>query len=268
LSVLLLLAIFLIIGFFSGILIGMFGIGGGLVFVPALYYLLPLINVPPANLTYFALGSSLFAGALATSNSAFLHIKKNNFTKKPAIIISAGAVITAFIAPFFVVKVKSEIIEIIFGSVMLLVAIRMIFENNKNEKFILSKPLSDPFLILVGLFTGILSAFTGLGGGIVYVPALIYLFLVNARVAVSTSSIITAATMISSAISYIIQGTGTISYTGSMGFVIPEAAIPLGIGAIVGSFLGVKIVLKSSMEFIKKAFALLLIAAVLKIIFT
>lgn len=246
----------------------MFGIGGGLVFVPALYYLLPIINVPTANLAYFALGSSLFAGALATSNSAFLHIKKNNFTKRPAIIISAGAVITAFITPFFVVKVKSEIIEIIFGSVMLLVALRMIFENDLNGKFKLSKPLGDPLLILVGMFTGILSAFTGLGGGVVYVPALIYLFLVNAKVAVGTSSIITAPTMISSAVSYIIQGTGTISYTGSIGFVIPEAAVPLGIGAIVGSFLGVKIVLKSSMEFIKKAFAVLLIAAVLKILFT
>jgi uncharacterized protein len=269
LSVLLLLAIFLIIGFFSGILIGMFGIGGGLVFVPALFYLLPIIiNVPTSNLAYFALGSSLFAGALATSNSAILHIKKNNFTKKPAIIISAGAVVTAFIAPFFVVKVKSEIIEIIFGSVMLLVALRMIFENDKNEKLKLSKPLDDPFLILVGMFTGILSAFTGLGGGVVYVPALIYLFLVNAKVAVGTSSIITAATMISSAVSYFIQGTGTISYTGSIGFVIPEAAVPLGIGAIIGSFLGVKIVLQSSMEFIKKAFAVLLIAAVLKILLT
>jgi uncharacterized membrane protein YfcA len=268
LSVLLLSAIFLIVGFFSGILIGMFGIGGGLVFVPALYYLLPLIDGTPANLAYFALGTSLFAGALATSNSAFLHIKKDNFSKKPAILISAGAVITAFVAPFFVVKVKSELIEFIFVSVMILVALRMIFENNKNEKHKLTKPLSDPFLILVGLFTGILSAFTGLGGGVIYVPSLIYLFLINARIAIGTSSIITAATMISSAVAYIIQGVGTISYTGSIGFVIPEAGVPLGIGAIFGTFLGVKIVLKSSAEFLKKAFAAILIAAVLKILFT
>ena len=133
-SVLALVSIFLLIGFFAGILIGMLGIGGGLVFVPVLYYLLPLIKVPYANLTYFTLGTSLFAGALATSNSAFLHIKKNNYSKKPALIVSDGAVITAFIAPFFVVKVKSEIIEFIFASVMLLVALRMIFENNKIEK--------------------------------------------------------------------------------------------------------------------------------------
>ena len=267
-SVLALLSIFLLIGFFAGILIGMLGIGGGLVFVPALYYLLPLIEVPYANLTYFTLGTSLFAGALATSNAALLHIKKNNFSKKPALKVSAGAVITAFIAPFFVVKVKSEIIEFIFATVLLLVALRMIFEKNKIERNKLSVPLSDPFLLLIGIFTGVLSAFTGLGGGVIYVPSLIYLFLINAKVAVGTSTFITAATMISSAISYVIQGTDKFSYSGAMGFVIPEAAIPLGIGAIIGSFLGVKIVMKSSVQFIKRAFAVILIAAVLKILFT
>jgi len=268
LSLLVLLAIFLIVGFFTGILIGMLGIGGGLVFVPTLYYLLPLMDVPYTNLAYFTIGTSLFAGALATSNSAYLHIRKENFSKKPAILVAIGAAISAFIAPFFVVKVKSEIIEIIFASVMIVVALKMIFENSKNEKYKLEKPLSDPFLFLLGIFTGVLSAFTGLGGGVIYVPSLIYLFLINSKVAVGTSSIITAITMISSTASYILQGSGSISYSGAIGFVIPEAAIPLGIGAIVGSFFGVKIVMRSSTEIIKKAFAILLVAAVAKILFT
>lgn len=267
-SLLLLLAIFLTVGFFTGILIGMLGIGGGLVFVPTLYYLFPIINVPYSNLAYFAIGTSLFAGALATSNSAFLHIRKENYSKKPAILVSIGAAVSAFIAPFFVVKVKSEIIEIIFASVMIAIALRMIFENSKNEKFKLYQPLSEPFLILLGIFTGVLSAFTGLGGGVIYVPSLIYLFLVNARVAVGTSSIITAITMISSAASYFLQGAGSAAYPGAVGFVIPEAAIPLGIGAIIGSFFGVKIVMRSSTELVKKAFAVLLIVAVAKILFT
>ena len=263
-----LLTIFILVGFFTGILIGMLGIGGGLVFVPSLYYLLPFINVPNTNLAYFTIGTSLVAGALATSNSAFLHIRKDNFSKKSAILVAIGAAISAFITPFFVVKVRSGIIEFIFASVMILVALRMIFETSKNEKFKLEKPLNEPFLFLLGIFTGVLSAFTGLGGGVIYVPSLIYLFLLNARIAVGTSSIITAVTMISSAASYLLQGNGSISYSGGIGFVIPEAAIPLGIGAIIGSFFGVKIVMKSSAQLVKKAFAVLIIAAVAKIIFT
>ena len=246
----------------------MLGIGGGLVFVPVSYYLLPLINVPITHMAYFAIGTSLFAGALATSNSAFLHIKKQNYSRRSAVLVALGAAISAFIAPFFVVKVKSEIIEFIFASVMILVALRMIFENSKNQRLKLEKPLSEPFLFLLGIFTGVLSAFTGLGGGVIYVPSLIYLFLLNAKMAVGTSSIITAITMISSAISFISQDVGNIAYPGSIGFVIPEAAIPLGIGAIIGSFFGVKLMMRSSTQLIKKAFAVLLIAAVAKILVT
>ena len=267
-SLIALIAIFLLVGLLTGILIGMLGIGGGLVFVPALFYLLPLLNVPHENLAYFAIGSSLFAGALATSNSAILHIKKKNFSKNSAILVAAGAAISAFITPYFVVKVKSSIIEIIFASVMILVALRMIFENSKNEKFKLENPLGKPFLFLLGIFTGMLSAFTGLGGGVIYVPSLIYLFLLDARISVGTSSIITAVTMISSAIAYSLQGSANNFYAGAFGFIIPEAAFPLGIGAIAGSFIGVKIVMKSSSEIIKKVFAILVIAAVIKIIIT
>jgi len=268
LSLIALVAIFLLVGLFTGILIGMLGIGGGLVFVPALFYLLPIINVPDENLAYFAIGSSLFAGALATSNSAILHIRRKNFSQNSALLVAVGAALSAFITPFFVVKVKSSTIEFIFASVMILVALRMIFESSKNEKFKLTTPLGKPVLFLLGIFTGILSAFTGLGGGVIYVPSLIYLFLLNAKVAVGTSSIITAVTMISSALAYSLQTSGNNLYSGSVGFVIPEAAIPLGIGAIAGSFIGVKLVMKSSSEIIKKAFAVLIIAAVMKIIFT
>lgn len=267
-SLIALVAIFLLVGLLTGILIGMLGIGGGLVFVPALFYLLPIINVPDENLAYFAIGSSLFAGALATSNSAILHIRRKNFSQNSAILVAVGAALSAFITPFFVIKVKSSIIEFIFASVMILVALRMIFESSKNEKFKLTTPLGKPVLLLLGIFTGVLSAFTGLGGGVIYVPSLIYLFLLNAKIAIGTSSIITAVTMISSALAYTLQASGNNLYNGSVGFVIPEAAIPLGIGAIAGSFIGVKLVMKSSSEIIKKAFAVLIIAAVIKIIFT
>ncbi len=85
--------------------------------------------------------------------------------------------------------------------------------------------------------------------------------------AVGTSSIIAAITMISSSIAYILLGSGSISYSGAIGFVIPEAAIPLGIGGIIGSFFGVKIVMNSSTELLKKAFGILLLAAVAKYLF-
>lgn len=259
--------LFLISGFFSGILIGMLGIGGGLVFVPLLYFSLPLLGIQDSTLAYFTIGTSLFTGALAVSFSAILHIRANNFLKKPSLFISLGALITASITPFFVVKVESKTLEIIFATVLFLVLISILFESNERKWLVLSNPLSDKFYVPLGLFVGIFSAFIGLGGGIIYLPALMNLFLVEPRKAVGTSSVIAAVTMITSTISYLFQSANSVTPAGTLGFIVLAAAIPLGVGAIIGSFFGVRLALVSSNLLIKKLFAGVILLAIIRILF-
>jgi uncharacterized protein len=259
--------IFLVSGFFSGILIGMLGIGGGLVFVPLLYFTLPLIGIHESTLAYYTIGTSLFTGAIAVSNSAILHIKAKNFLKKPALMISIGSAITALITPFFVVKVESKTLEIILASVLFIVLISMLFESDKRKWLVRSNPLSEKYYLPLGLFAGVFSAFIGLGGGVIYLPALMNLFLVEARKAVGTSSIIVAITMLAATISYLFQNANSSSTAGALGFIVLAAAIPLGIGAIIGSFIGVKLSLRSSSSVIKKVFAGILLIAIIRILF-
>jgi uncharacterized protein len=259
--------IFLVSGFFSGILIGMLGIGGGLVFVPLLYFTLPLLGIQESTLAYYTIGTSLFTGAMAVTNSAILHIKAKNFVKQPAIFISLGSLITASITPYFVVKVESKTLEIIFASVLFVVLISMLLESDKRKWLVLSNPLSEKYYLPLGLFVGVFSAFIGLGGGIIYLPALMNLFHVEARKAVGTSSIIAAVTMLTATISYLFQNANSNMAPGTIGFIVLAAAIPLGIGAILGSFIGVKLTLRSSSAVIKKVFAGILIVAIIRILF-
>jgi uncharacterized membrane protein YfcA len=244
----------------------MFGIGGGLIFVPFLYYFLPILGVPESNLIYSSIGTSLLSGAVASMNAGYLHLKAKNADFKTALLIASGSVITAFLTPIIVIKTQSRILEIILGIVLLMVSIRMLFEKNENKKSFISQPLRKEFLVVVGLLVGVLSAFTGLGGGVVFVPALIYLFLFEIKRAIGTSSIVTALTMISSSISFLILGgINSLSFT-SPSYVYLGAAIPLGIGAILGTMFGVKLTLKSSPLVIKKVFSVILIVAVLRIL--
>ncbi|NWG29413.1 MAG: sulfite exporter TauE/SafE family protein [Ignavibacteriaceae bacterium] len=259
--------IFLSSGFVSGILIGMLGIGGGLVFVPLLYFTLPLLGIPESMLAYYTIGTSLFTGAMAVTNSAILHIRAKNFLTKPAIFISLGSLLTASVTPFFVVKVESKTLEIIFASVLFVILISMLFESEKRKWLVLSKPLSEKYYLPLGMFVGIFSSFIGLGGGVIYLPALMNLFLVEARKAVGTSSIIAAVTMLTATISYLFQSANSVTHSGALGFIVIAAAIPLGIGAILGSFVGVKLTLKSTSAVIKRVFAGILIIAIIRILF-
>ena len=245
----------------------MLGIGGGLIFVPVLYYMLPLIHIPENDLVYYTIGTSLFAGSMGASISALLHNRVKNFVKQAAVLVSIGSGLAAFITPFFVVKIHSQIIEIIFASVLFLVAIRLFFENKIKRLYFSPKPIGNKFFILLGIIVGSFSAITGLGGGVIFVPALIYLFHLDTKISLGTSSIIVAITMIFSTISYLMLTTNIESVSGSYGYVVFQAALPLGIGAIFGAFMGVRFALKSSARLLRNVFAILLIFAITQILF-
>ena len=266
-SELLVLVIFLVIGYFSGILVGLMGIGGGLVFVPVLYYFLPLFNIPQDQLAYFVIGTSMFAGSLASLSSGTLHIRAKNVVLNKAFLLAFGSVLSAFIAPFFIVKIESRILQLIFAAVFTILAIKMLLEHSDKTVKTSKIKLENYFLPFFGILIGTVSAFTGIGGGILYVPTLILLYGVDPKPAVGTSSVVTSFTMVSSTASFFLQSSVPVSTGFHIGYIYLSAGIPLGLGAIAGSFLGVKFAIKASSIIIKKIFSVLLIVVVLRIIF-
>jgi uncharacterized membrane protein YfcA len=73
--------------------------------------------------------------------------------------------------------------------------------------------------------------------------------------------------MLSSSASYLIQPVQLVSLPGTFGYVVFQAAIPLGIGAVFGAFTGVKIVVKSSAQLVRDIFVIVLFIAVASIVY-
>jgi uncharacterized membrane protein YfcA len=265
LNELILVLIFLVVGFSAGILIGMLGIGGGVIFVPALYFLLPYSGVDETFIPYIAISVSLFAGAIASSFSGVFHLRLNNVDKKKAILFATGSGTVAFISALFVTGVHPEILRGIFAAVLFLIAIKMFLDSILNKQPVGRKKLNDNLLPFIGSSVGVLSSFTGLGGGIVFFPVLHYLYLLDTKKAVGTSSVITATTMIFGSLAFYLNSS---NWTGgfNMSSIYLAVALPLGIGAVVGAKIGVGFVQKFSTAIVKKIFAMLLIIVVLKII--
>lgn len=259
------LIVFLIIGFITGTATGLFGIGGGAIFIPVLHYLLPLLNVPETIIMYVIIATSLFAGVFASGASFTNHLLKKNVLLKKGLLLSLGSAITALIVPYFVVKFDQATLRYIVIGVLFLVAIKMLTE--KEDKTGAGLNLPDIFLFIAGLFAGFLSAITGLGGGVVFVPALLYLFSFSFRNAIGTSLMAVFVTMLSSSISFALLNTDVEMASFSLGYVNLIAGIPLGIGAVAGSKLGVNIVFKYKPIVIKRIFSLFLIASLFEMIF-
>jgi len=268
LNELILILIFLGVGFSAGILIGMLGIGGGVIFVPALYLLLPYTGVNLTYIPYVAISVSLFAGAIASSFSGLFHWFLNNVDKKKALLFAVGSGTVAFLSAIFVTGVKPEILRGIFAVVLCLIAIKLFFDSFLNEESTNQKKLNDIFLPIIGSLVGVLSTFTGLGGGVIFFPVLHYLYSLDTKKAIGTSSVITSITMIFGSISFYLISS---SWTGgfNLNHIYLAVALPLGIGAVGGAKIGVNIVQRSgtSTALIKKIFSILLIIVVVKIIF-
>ncbi|MEM0951693.1 MAG: sulfite exporter TauE/SafE family protein [Cyanobacteria bacterium P01_H01_bin.74] len=118
-------------------------------------------------------------------------------------------------------------------------------------------PLALAYAV-VGLFAGILSGVVGIGGGIVIVPALVYLFQFSQQMAQGT----TIALLVLP-----IGILGALEYYKS-GFVDLKVAGIICLGFFIGSFFGAKIAIFLPAETLKKIFGALTIIVGVKMLLT
>ena len=104
-----------VVGFLSSIL----GIGGGIIHVPMMIYVL---SFP----THIATATSHFILAISTFFGVTSHFMLNHILIKPALIIGAGAVIGAQIGAKLSAKVNSRLIIILLSITLLVLGIRLI----------------------------------------------------------------------------------------------------------------------------------------------
>ena len=115
----------ILIGVTAGILSGFIGIGGGIIIVPGLIYLIGLTQLQ-------AQGTSLALMLPPIGILAFMHYyKEGNVDLKLAGIVAITFVIGGFFGAKLAHKVDENLVKIIFGAIMLLIAIKLIYNGLK-----------------------------------------------------------------------------------------------------------------------------------------
>ena len=254
---------YVVIGVLTGVLSVLLGIGGGIIFIPTLFFTLPMIIPGSEIITFVAVSTSLFAGSFASSSASINHLRIKNIRVKDALILASGTIITSLIVPQLVVHVSPDTIRYFISIVLIFVGLKMLFDQPGKTG---QRYLPGYFLFIVALFVGAISSVGGFGGGIFFVPVLHYLYGYEIKKAIGTSTLPVAVTMIVSTISYgIAQAPETFNF--QLGYIHIAAGIFLGIGSVAGSFMGIKWVNKFRGEKLKKAFAILVLVMAVKLIF-
>lgn len=252
-----------VFGAFSGVLAGLFGIGGGLVIVPFLIFILPMNSVPSEQVMLIAIATSLASIVITSLSATWAHYQLGSLLKVPAIHLSMGMVLGVFLGAFFADKFVANYLQLIFGVYLLLVALQMAAAYKPKQGLRLLNTLR---LKLAGSVIGFASAFLGIGGGTLTVPYLVK-HGVKMKNSVAISSACGFPIALIGSVSYMALGWGVEGLPeGALGYVYLPAFFGIVLSSVLSATVGAKLANKLPAQKLKRYFSVLLFVVALNIL--
>ncbi|MFC3624117.1 sulfite exporter TauE/SafE family protein [Microbacterium aurantiacum] len=181
------------VGLLAGLMSGLFGVGGGTVIVPLLVLVLGFDQ-------RLAAGTSLGAIVPTASVGVISYALNDSVAWIPALILAGGAVIGAQIGTALLARLSQTVLRWGFVGFLGVVIVMLFIVIPSRDAVLELTWWTGLGLIALGLVTGVLAGLLGVGGGIIVVPALIFLFGTSDLVAKGTSLLMMIPTAISGTI--------------------------------------------------------------------
>ena len=188
------------VGFFAGL----FGIGGGLISVPFLYYLFSSFGVDQTYVMHLAVGTS-FSIIIPTSIVSVLTHHKFKAVDFNIVKSYGGYVVVGvFFGTIFAASLNTKPLVLFFSIVVFILAFYLLYLKEKETNIKLSMKLSSK--IFFGFMSGFISAPMGIGGAVMNVPILKF-FGYSINNAIGSSAAIGFLIALFGAIGFLITGT-------------------------------------------------------------
>lgn len=261
----------LLSGVLAGIIAGIFGLGGGILFTPILYYLFVKSGLPDPAV--WAIATSLFCTFIASTGSSIQQGFQHNAFLKEGFMVGITGSAGIYLGKIWVTSdyFTEELFVVLFSVILLMVAILFFYKSRK--KLLKAGETEGEMTTLKsvssGAFGGFVASIAGVGGGIVLVPMMNLLYRIRLSKAISISSFAIVLISLSGWFQYAFlsgKQSGLTPYT--LGFVDFGTAFPLIIGAFAGGFAGVRAGLYLSARLTQILFAALIVIIVITMIRT
>ncbi len=175
----------MVVGGLAGILAGLFGVGGGMVLVPAFYYAFTSLGYQHAQLMQICLATSLATIVVTSLRSLTSHAKRGGVDFGVLRGWAPGIAIGALISVVFAAQLKSVTLQWIFGSLGMVIGLYMAF--GRSEWRLADAMPQGLRRAIYAPLVGFFSVLMGIGGGSLGVP-LMTLHGMRIHNAVATSS--------------------------------------------------------------------------------
>lgn len=211
------------VGLGAGALGAMLGVGGGIIMVPALTFL----GLPPTQVA----STSLFAVTSTSVSSTMAYFRQKRIDYRLAIEMAALAIPGAVIGPFLLRLLSAESFRLYFGILLALVGIYILYRNailkehtgHRHSAIVRAAVFGSTF------GAGIISSLFGVGGGIIFVPAMLLAFGMSMQKAAPTSQLVLLMTSVAGVLTHSALAHPDYTY-----------ALALSAGAFVGAQAGAR----------------------------
>lgn len=250
--------LYLVLGAVAGVLAGLLGIGGGLVLVAALVWLLPTQGVPAGLAVHVALATALASIILTGLSSARAHHQRGSVLWPTVAWLVPGLLLGGWLGSLLATRLDGEWLRGFIAAYCYLAALQLGLDWPKAKQERPDAP-RGPGYSASGGFIGAISALVGIGGGSMTVPLLVWRGVRPVR-AVGTSSACGVAIALASAAGYAAHGPplGGLP-AGSWGYVFVPAAVGIALASVLTAPLGTRLAHRLSGQALRRLFAIFLV---------
>ena len=225
-------------GLATGVLAGLFGVGGGVLIVPVLYEVFRALGVDDSVRTHLCVGTSL-AVIIPTSIRSFQgHLKKGAVDMEVLKVWAVPVIIGVIAGTFVAARAPGAALKLVFAAALAVNGAKML---SGQDAWRIAREMPGPTIMrLWGLMIGFLSTLMGIGGGL-FGNLLMSMFNRPIHRAVATSSGLGVLISIPAALGYVIDGLphqsqlpwGSLGFVSLIGFVVvaPMSTLTAPFGA-------------------------------------
>lgn len=246
---------YLALGAAAGTMAGLFGVGGGLIIVPALVVAFGLQGVAPEVIMHLAVGTSLATIVVTGASSAWAHHQKGSIHREWFLALLPGLLLGAIGGVFVAGALSGGVLGTLFGLFVIAVAVRMVLDRGPVPGTVAPGRAG---MALAGGVIGGVSALFGIGGGTLCVPWLTRCGAQMTR-AVGTSAACGIPIALFGAATFAVVGWGNPQLpAGATGFVMWPAFLGIVLASVPFARLGARLAHRLPARVLKLAFAALL----------
>jgi len=158
--------LYVITGAVGGFIGGFLGLGGGIIFVPSLFYIFTYFQIQNEYVIQSAVSTSLACVVISSLSATIKHYKNQLINWKIFYKMLPGLTLGSLSGVLFITIFPSNIIKLFYSILLIMIAIYMFFEKKNNIKSVLKLNFVHFFSYIIGT----VSALLGIGGGTLTTP--------------------------------------------------------------------------------------------------